>query len=217
MAVFVFEGLISSKIYRMAAKDTREYELFYLVGDSKEAELPKIREDVEKIVTDFGGTFLPEETEEKRNLAYEIRDERRGTDVARRFTMAEAGDEPFSASTPEKVNAIDGITRLLQLYKSVSRFILIRAEKLPELKAIPREERPKPVRRDDRRAGNDRGPRRFPDRGGERRTTDPIRAEKPVVTVEEEVKPAETAKKADEKKPVSQEDLDKQLKEVLDI
>ncbi|MEI7750006.1 MAG: 30S ribosomal protein S6 [Candidatus Moraniibacteriota bacterium] len=204
----------------MAAKETREYELFYLVGDSKEAELSKIREDVEKIVTDFGGTFLPAETEEKRNLAYEILGERRGTYIARRFTMAEAGDEPFSATTPEKVNAIDEINRLLQLYKSVSRFILMRAEKLPELKAIPREERAKPVRRDDRR-GNDRsGGRRFPDRGGERRTSEPVRAERPAVVKEEETKPVVSEpveKKENEKKPVSQEDLDKQLKEVLDI
>lgn len=190
----------------MAAKDTREYELFYLVGDSKEAELPTIRTEVEKIVSDFGGTFLPEETEEKRNLAYEILDERRGTYVARRFTMPETGDEPFSAEAPEKVNAIDAITRLLQLYKPVSRFILIRAERLPELKAIPREERPKPVRRDDRRGGG----RRFPDRGGERRFVEPVRTEKP--TVKEEAKSVE-----DEKKPIAQEDLDKQLKEVLDI
>jgi len=196
----------------MAVKDTREYELFYLVGDSKEAELPKIREDVEKIVSDFGGTFLPEETEEKRNLAYEIRDERRGTYVARRFTMPEAGDKPFSVEDPEKVNAIDGITRALQLYKSVSRFLLIRAENLPELKAIPREERPKPIRRDDRRGGG----RRFPDRGGDRRPAPaPVRAENPVV--KEEAKPVESEKKESEKKPIAQEDLDKQLKEVLDI
>ncbi|NTV55334.1 MAG: hypothetical protein HGB37_04555 [Candidatus Moranbacteria bacterium] len=193
----------------MAAKDIREYELFYLVGDSKEAELPTVRTEVEKIVADFGGTFLPEETEEKRNLAYEILGERRGTYVARRFTMPEVGDEPFSAMAPEKVNAIDGMTRLLQLYKPVSRFILIRAEKLPELKAIPREERAKPVRRDDRR-GSGGGGRRFPDRGGERRSVEPVRAEKP--TAKEEEKPAEN-----DKKPIAQEDLDKQLKEVLDI
>jgi ribosomal protein S6 len=197
----------------MAAKDTREYELFYLVGDSKEAELTAIRTDVEKIVSDFGGTFLLEETEEKRNLAYEILDERRGTYIARRFTMPEAGDEPFSVDALEKVNVIDEITRLLQLYKPVSRFILIRAEKLPELKAIPREERAKPVRRDDRRSsGSSSSARRFPDRGGDRRGVDPLRSEKPSEAVKEEAKPVEN-----EKKPIAQEDLDKQLKAVLDI
>ncbi len=190
----------------MAAKETREYELFYLVGDSKEAELPTVRTEVEKIVTDFGGTFLPEETEEKRNLAYEILGERRGTYIARRFTLPEVGDEPFSADSPVKENVIESIDRLLRLYRPVSRFILMRAEKLPELKAIPREERPKPVRRDDRRGGG----RRFPDRGGERRSVEPVRTEKPAV--KDEAKSAE-----DEKKPIAQEDLDKQLKEVLDI
>ncbi len=196
----------------MAAKDTREYELFYLVGDLKEAELPKIREYVEKIVTDFGGTFLSVETEEKRNLAYEILDEKRGTYIARRFTIPEIGDEPFSAEAKEKVNAIENINRLLLLYKGVSRFILIRAERLPELKAIPREERVKPVRRDDRRSSApSSGGRRFPDRSGDRRpVTEPVRVEKPVV--KEETKPV-----VDEKKPIAQKDLDKQLKEVLDI
>ncbi|NTW30934.1 MAG: 30S ribosomal protein S6 [Candidatus Moranbacteria bacterium] len=192
----------------MAAKETREYELFYLVGDSKEAELPTIRAEVEKIVTDFGGTFLAEETEEKRNLAYEILDERRGTYIARRFTLPEVGDEPFSSDSPVKENVIESIDRLLRLYQPVSRFILMRAEKLPELKAIPREERVKPVRRDDRRSSG--GGRRFPDRGGERRSAEPARAEKPVM--KDEAKSVE-----DEKKPIAQEDLDKQLKEVLDI
>lgn len=193
----------------MAAKETREYELFYLVGDSKEAELPKIREDVEKIVTDFGGTFLPEETEEKRNLAYEIRGERRGTYVARRFSMPATGE-----ATQEKENVIDGITKALQLYNAVSRFLIVRADDMPELKAIPREERPKPIRRDDRRGGG----RRFSDRGPERRSVEPARTEKPVVTEEKpEEKKEEERPTVVDKKPISQEDLDKQLKEVLDI
>ncbi|HWQ59859.1 MAG TPA: 30S ribosomal protein S6 [Candidatus Fimivivens sp.] len=194
----------------MAAKETREYELFYLVGDSKEAELPKIREDVEKIVTDFGGTFLSEETEEKRNLAYEIRSERRGTYVARRFSMPETGE-----GMQDKENVIDGITKALQLYNAVSRFLIVRADGLPELKAIPREERPKPIRRDDRRSG---GGRRFSDRGSERRAVEPVRTEKPAVMEEKTEENAEEVKAAaSDKKPISQEDLDKQLKEVLDI
>lgn len=201
----------------MAAKDVKVYELFYLVGDSKEAELPSIREEVEKIVKGFGGSFLPEETEEKRNLAYEIRKERRGTYVARRFTMPVASDEPFSADAPEAENAIDGITRQLQLFPSVFRFLIVRAERLPELKAIPREERPKPARRDERRGG-----RRFAERA--ERRIDSVRAERPATETKEEPvaeakeeakKPA--TKKPVTKKPIAQEDLDKQLKEVLDI
>ena len=46
-----------------------EYELFYLVGESKDAELPRIRTAVEEVVTSNGGTFLAPMTEEKRKMA----------------------------------------------------------------------------------------------------------------------------------------------------
>ncbi len=209
--------------YRMAARDTRVYELFSLVMDSKESEIPAVRTEMEKIVTEFGGTFLPEETTEKRNLAYEIGKERRGTYIARRFSMPEADDAPFSPDAPEKVNAIEEMTRALRLYPSIARFLIVRADRLPELKPIPREERPKTVRRDDRRGGG----RRFAERpstptprpsiesvrdGGaaakerEEKEREEAAAAKPVV-----------AKEKKEQKPVAHEDLDKQLKEVLDI
>ncbi|NTW14824.1 MAG: 30S ribosomal protein S6 [Candidatus Moranbacteria bacterium] len=201
----------------MAAQDVKVYELFYLVGDSKEAELPAVREEVEKIVKGVGGVFLPEETEEKRNLAYEIRKERRGTYVARRFTLPTASDEPFSEKQADKENAIDSVTRQLGLYSSVLRFLIVRAERLPELKAIPREERPKPTRREDRRGGG----RRF--ERSDRRSA-PVRTERPETSeakeesVKEETKETKVAKTAKPAaKKVTQEDLDKQLKEVLDI
>lgn len=174
------------------AEQAKVYELFYLVLDSKESEMPAIRKQVEEVVSELGGTFLTEETEEKRNLAYEIRKERRGTYVARRFTMPVSGDEPFSEKEEEAVNPVDEMDRKLRLLDGVARFILVRAERLPELKPIPREERPR-RRRDDRRGG--RRPL----------AAIPGRAEKPVG----EKRSAE--KKVDEKK------LDKQLEEVLDI
>lgn len=184
-----------------------EYELLYLVGESRDAELPKIREDVETIVREVGGTFLPAETEEKRNLAYEIRKERRGTYVARRFTLPFPGDEPFVEPTEAKEGAIDAITRKLNLYPAVLRSFILRADKLPELKPIPREERPKKVVRDSRR------PSSFADR----RPAKPVTGEE--WKAEEPVKPIETATKeeAPAAKPLSAEEMDKQLKEVLDI
>ncbi len=181
----------------MADKSVRTYELFYLVLDSRESALPEIRKKVEETVSGVGGTFLPEETEEKRNLAYEIRKERRGTYVARRFTLPVPGDEPFSepSTDEEPVNPIDAIDRELRLFGDVARFLISRAERLPELKAIPREERPR-KRRDDR----DRRPRR-------------PAAPKPV--------PGRAEKAEEVKRPVAdkvdQEKLDKQLEEVLDL
>lgn len=167
------------------------YELLYLVGESKEAELSNVRAEVEKIVAGFSGTFLSDETEEKRNLAYEIRKERRGTYVARRFSLPAVSDEPFSEQEPVE-NPVDGISRLLRLYEPVLRFIVIRADRLPELKPIPRVERPRQERRPDRRA---RRPERVPVAGRE----------------------SDTKGKQIPERPVGQSELDKQLEAVLDI
>ena len=199
-----------------------EYELLYLVGESRDGELPKIREDVEATVREFGGTFLPVETEEKRNLAYLIKKERRGTFFARRFTLPAVSDEPFAEVAEAKEGSIEGINRKLLLYTPVLRFLILRAEKLPELKAIPREERP--VRRDDRRRPSSSDRRSFESRPA---APKPVAAAVKVVEAPEvkEVKPvaevapkpvAEVAPKPEEKR-MSAEDLDKQLKEMLDI
>ena len=117
-----------------------EYELYYLVGELKEAALPEIRAEVEKIVKEFGGEFLPAETTEKRTLAYLVRKEKCGTFVARRFTLPGRSDEPFVEEKNPKEHAIVSIDRLLRLYNDVSRFIIIRADELPELAPIVREE-----------------------------------------------------------------------------
>lgn len=201
-----------------------EYELLYLVGESRDGELPKIREDVEAIVGEFGGAFLPAETEEKRNLAYLIKKDRRGTFIARRFTLPAASDEPFAEAGETKEGAIEGINRKLLLYPAVLRFLILRAEKLPELKPIPREERP--ARRDDRRRAPSSDRRSYESR--------PI-APKPVVAApiadvpaepksvateavaEVEPKPVEKPSEKPAEKRMSAEELDKQLKEMLDI
>lgn len=175
------------------AEKAKVYELFYLVLDSKESGLSDIGGQVEAIVSEFGGTFLPETTEEKRNLAYEIHKERRGTYVARRFTLPVPGDEPIAERKEEPVNAIDAIDRKLRLLDGVARFILVRAERLPELKPIPREEHPR-KRRDDRRGHRPVVPKPIPGR-----------------------KESSEEKKQPVEKKVDQEQLDKQLEEVLDI
>ncbi len=205
-----------------------EYELLYLVGESREGEMPKIRGDVETIVREFGGTFLPAETEEKRNLAYLVKKERRGTFIARRFTLPLASDEPFAEVKEEKEGSIAGINRKLLLYPGILRFLLLRADNLPVLKAIPREERP--VRRDDRRrapsapyrsaepkveavkeaAKEDDKKESAP--SSEKSVAAPASAPAPSSTPsQKEIEPKPTEKR------MSAEDLDKQLKEMLDI
>ncbi len=166
-----------------------EYELFYLVGESKDAELPRIREDVEKLVVSFGGTFLPAQTEEKRKLAYLVKKEVRGTYIARRFTLLDKDEHDAKGVAPE-VHPLVEINRALQLSKDVLRFLIVSAKGMPELKAIPREERPRTENR-----GN-----RYEKRGAVRPMPAPI------------MQPKE-----EEKKAVSTEQIDEQLKAKLDI
>lgn len=165
-----------------------EYELLYLVGESKEAELPRIREAVEQIVTANGGTFLAPQTEEKRKMAYQVEKEERGMYIARRFTLPDK-DERDGNGTEGEMHPLSAINRALQLSKDVLRFLIISAKELPELKAIERVERPKT----ESRSG------RYEKRGSVR----PM-PQAPVA-------PKETLK------PVSNQQIDDQLKEKLDI
>src|SRR3989338_853387 len=166
-----------------------EYEVLYLVGESKEAELPRIREAVEQIVTGNGGTFLAPMTEEKRKMAYQVKGEERGTYIARRFTLPDKDERDASGSDESEVHPLSVINRALQLSKDILRFLIVSAKGLPELKPIERVERPKT----DSRGG------RYEKRGAVR----PM-PQAPVA-------PKETAK------PMSDAEIDEQLKEKLDI
>jgi ribosomal protein S6 len=165
-----------------------EYELFYLVGESKDAELARIKQDVEKVVTENDGTFLAPQTEEKRKLAYMVKKESRGTYIARRFTLPDKDERDAEGGVVE-IHPLVTINRTLQLSKDVLRFLIVNAEAMPELKAIPREERTKTENR-----GN-----RYEKRGAVR----PMPA--PIAPVEEV------------KKVVSEEEMDAQLKAKLNI
>jgi ribosomal protein S6 len=168
-----------------------EYELFYLVGESLETEKDTISQRVEAIVTAEGGAFLAPATEEKRKLAYEVKGEKRGTYLARRFTLPNI-DEVEEAQTEERgadfVHPLEKMNRALQLDKGVLRFMVVKALDLPELKAIERVERPKTDRK-----------------GYEKRSAPRAATQAPITQVTE-------AEKA-----VSNETIDEQLKSKLDI
>ncbi len=165
-----------------------EYELFYLVGESKDADLARVNEVVEQIVTTSGGVFLEPRTEEKRKLAYKVKNETRGTYIARRFTLPDK-DERDASGREEEAHPLTVINNALQLSQDVLRFLIISAKELPELKAIPRVERSKT----EAKSG------RYEKRGAVR-----LMPQAPVA-------PKETAA------PVSDERIDEQLKEKLDI
>jgi len=103
-----------------------QYELFYLVAGSKEGELGKIKEAVKKIVAEEGGVFEPKETTEKRRLAYAVKHETFGIYNALRFGL-------------EDKDRFRVINKRMNLNPEVLRFIISRADELPELKS--REER----------------------------------------------------------------------------
>lgn len=104
------------------------YELCYLVGESKEQDLLKIKEEVKKIVSQEGGSFLEPQIEEKRKMAYKVGKEVRGIYVTQRFEISK------NEEGEEEKNPIDSITRKMNLFGDVLRFILIKAEELPELR-----------------------------------------------------------------------------------
>lgn len=165
-----------------------EYELFLLVGESQESEKEAITNQVVKMIESEGGTFLAPMTEEKRKLAYEIKGETRGLFIARRFTLPGI-DELATERGEDEVHPLDKINRALQLDKGVLRFIIVRADNLPELKAIERVEKPRTDRR-----------------GYEKRSARPQQSDAPVP-----VTPTE------EQKAVTNEAIDEQLKSKLDI
>lgn len=196
-----------------------QYELFYLVGESKEQGLAAIRTEVEKLVMAEGGTFLSDEMEERRKLAYPIKKEARGIYVTRRFSLP----SPDERKKGDSEEAIAKISRQLHLYRDVLRFIVVRAEGLPSLGE--REVVPQLPGRDSRRRDS---------RGGAPRPTAPVH--EPVKPDKEAVAPAsepasagqekETAmsaspeavsEKAPKEESVKEEEIDKKLDEILDI
>lgn len=102
------------------------YELFFLVGSSKEMDLPKIKQEVIEIITSDGGVIEEKQTEEKRRLAYKIKHETHGIYIALRFNIEDS----------EKITSLN---KKMALRQDVLRTIISRASELPEL--MSKEER----------------------------------------------------------------------------
>jgi ribosomal protein S6 len=153
------------------------YELFYLIAGSKEGEVSKIKDAVKTIVTEEGGVFDSKETTEKRRLAYKVKHETFGIYSAQRFALEDT--EKFKT-----------INRKLNLYPEVLRFIISRADELPELKS--REERIE-------------------------ESAKAVAREKAIEARKEQKKAAPAEKQAEPAKKPKDEDIDKQLEEILNI
>ncbi|HFC76890.1 MAG TPA: 30S ribosomal protein S6 [Candidatus Moranbacteria bacterium] len=114
-----------------------EYEICYLIGESKESNLDKIREAVEAIIKKHQGKIGKEEFVKKRRLSYEIKKEARGTYVAKRFSL------PNKDEREEKFSGIDfigEITKELNFDENVLRFVIVKADDVPALSEIIKKE-----------------------------------------------------------------------------
>lgn len=121
-----------------------EYELLYLVGETKEVDLARIKEEVKAIVESNGGTYSGQEKLEKRKLAYAIKREVRGVYIAQRFTTEDRNKREASIEAGE-TSIVTTLSRLLTLYRDVLRFIIVRAENLPPLVPVIEDESTKVV------------------------------------------------------------------------
>lgn len=106
-----------------------QYELFYLVGESNEPNLEKIKEKMDGILKEENCALLEPLVSRKRKMAYAIEKENRGTYIARRF------ETPENDGGAEENNIIKDIVRKINSAKDMLRFIIVKAGDLPSLKA----------------------------------------------------------------------------------
>ena len=99
-----------------------EYEILYLVGESKKTQLEAIKKGIEEAIVASGGEVQDGEFVDERRMEYPIKGESRGVYIAKRFMAKEGmGDIPAE------------VTKSLSFDKNVLRFIVVRAEELPTL------------------------------------------------------------------------------------
>jgi ribosomal protein S6 len=118
-----------------------EYEICYLVSETKEPELEKIKEKIRKIISKEGGSFSDFEFFDKRKMAYEIENENRGIFIANRFKLSKKNND--LEAKPLKINSINRISEKMYLEKDVLRFVIVKAESVPSVKIKKKEKEEK--------------------------------------------------------------------------
>jgi ribosomal protein S6 len=187
-----------------------QYELFYLVSASKEAQLETIKKEVEKIVKEAEGEFLKKETFEKRRLSYMVEKESHGIYIAKRFEL-------------EKTENLKDITSKLNFDSNIARFIISKASELPELRSkeerISDLTRKEEIRKDKKEKSEITKVAKESKPDSVKATTgkEEVAKEEKVAkddTTQEAPKPSE---KETETEPAKKDDLDKKLEEILNI
>lgn len=106
-----------------------EYEILYLISDTKKKEIDAISTSVTNIVTASGGVLSGSKKILERKMSYAISHVVRGIYTAERFMLPGADDKEYNVD----INPISEITRKLNLNSNILRFIIVRADELPPL------------------------------------------------------------------------------------
>lgn len=186
-----------------------EYELFYLVGESKDSEMARIKEEIRGIVEGEGGTYEGADKMEKRKLAYAVRREIRGTYIAQRFMIA-GKDEREKEVEKGKEDAISRISRKLNLYRDILRFIVVRAESLPALHSEAGDASSKIVAEVVKEAQSQKA-------AVEKTVKKIVKKAKAEAVEKDKSDEKEISKKEKAAKDVNEDEIDKKLEEVLNI
>ena len=111
-----------------------EYELMFLIADKDRSEFDRIKNEVKKLVETAGGEWTGDSVEFERKLAYEIKHNWKGTYFVQRFTLP-TKDERTENLGPDELpkDVIGEITRQMNIYKDVLRYIIVNAQDLPPL------------------------------------------------------------------------------------
>jgi len=180
------------------------YEIFYVIGGSKEADLERIKREITDLITRLGGKFEEKEMIFRRALAYPIQHEKYGTFVAQRYEQ-------------EDTDKMKEINEKLNLYPDILRYIMSKTDELPEISVT--QDRMKAGRADSSRDGS------RPRTASRMETQKERKPEKTIAPQESEthkeaesatVGETEEAPKTAERK-ISDEDIDKKLEEILNI
>lgn len=197
-----------------------QYELLYLVGERNEANLDEIKTGIDAMLTEEGAT-LGEELVMKKKLAYEIKHEKRGTYVARRFELPEY-DMWANEAEADHEKGINNLTRKLNLYNELLRSIIVKTDDIPDLASLEaahqqqKQQQQQQRRQDTRRPDERKVQRQQPKQEAKvEAKSDTIEAKEK----KEEVKPepTEVQKKVEEKEKAEEKSIDKQLEEILNI
>jgi len=105
------------------------YELCYLVGESNESNLEAIKNEVKEMIVQNKAVLVQPEFLEKRKMAYRVKKDIRGTYVAVRFDLPD-----IDAEENYNQNSISAISKKMNLNQNILRFLIVKADDLPEIK-----------------------------------------------------------------------------------